>query len=408
LAAEADTRVRHIACQPPRQYDLAVIMGKRRVLVVHPRVTGIGGGNAVAAWTLEALREHFDVSLATLQPVDYEAVNSSWGTSLRAGDFRVQLAPARYRRLLRALPTPGALLELSLTMRLARKLDRQHHYDILFGTQNEADFGRRGITYVHHPWVYLPRPEDEMRWYHEIPGTLDAYRRLCRYISQGTTSGLRRNLSIANSSFIAGRVRDVHGIDSVIVFPPITSTFPDIAWEQREPALVAVGRVNGCKRWEMAVAIVEEVRRRGHELALTLIGHRDDAVYQQRLERLAATRPWFRMRLNVTRNELQMAVARHRFGIHTMENEHFGMGLAEILRAGCLPFAHNSGGPVEILGGESRLLFEDVAEAADKIEQVLSSSTLEAELRARMGVRRSLFTTQSYCAAVRQIVECFE
>ena len=342
-------------------------MAKKRVLVVHPRVTAVGGGSSVAAWTLQALREHCDLSLATLQPLDCDALNRTWGTSLRASDVRLHVAPPRYRNLLHLMPTPGALLETCLTMRLAKGLDRQHHYDVLFGTHNEADFGRRGITYVHYPWVYLPRPREEIRWFHRIPGAVGAYRFLCQRISRGSNEGLRRNVTIANSSFIAGRVRQAHGIGSMVVFPPVTSDFPDTPWEQRQPAMIAVGRINGCKRWEMAVAVVEEVRRRGHDLALTLIGHRDDPKYLERLQGLAATRPWFRMRWDLTREELLVAVASHRYGIHTMENEHFGMGPAEIVRAGCLLFAHNSGGPVEILGGESGLLFDDVAQAADKI-----------------------------------------
>ena len=32
-------------------------MNKPRVLIVHPRARPSGGGNLVAAWTLEALRE---------------------------------------------------------------------------------------------------------------------------------------------------------------------------------------------------------------------------------------------------------------------------------------------------------------------------------------------------------------
>ena len=380
---------------------------RQRVLVVHPRVTATGGGNAVAAWTLEALRERCDVSLATLEAVDFAAVDRSWGTSLRPGDFRVHRAPAGYRGLLDASPTSNALLEVCLMMRLARRLDRREAYDVILGTQNEADFGRRAITYVHYPWVYLPRPQDELQWFHRIPGAVAAYRGLCQWLSGGSDEGLRRNVLVANSSYIAGLVRQVHGVDSTVVFPPVTSEFPDIPWARRERALVAVGRVHGSKRWEMAVAIVDELRRRGHALGLTLVGHRDDAEYARRLERLAATRPWFRMRLDVSRDELSLAVASHRYGIHTMEKEHFGMGPAEILRAGCLLFAHSSGGPVEILGGESRLLFDDVRDAADKLERMLSDAALEAELRARMDARRPLFTVEAFCAAMRDLVERF-
>ena len=382
-------------------------MKRKRVLVAHPRVTAAGGGSCVAAWALQALREDFDVSLATLQPLDCDELNRTWGTSLRAEDVRVHLAPPRYARLRRCLPTPGALLELCLTMRLARSLDERNPYDVLLGTQNEADFGRRGITYVHHPWVYLPRPENEVSWYHHFPGTQRAYRALCRRISRGTDEGLRLNLLLANSSFIAERVRAVHGIDSTVLFPPVISEFPDVPWEEREEAVIAIGRLHRVKRWEMAVAVVDELRHRGHPLALTLIGHREDPEYLSRLERLATTRPWFRVLNNLSRDDLKATAARHRYGIHTMENEDFGMAPAELLHAGCLLFAHNSGGPVEILGGEERLLFDDVADAADKIETVLRNATLAAELRAHTDGRRRLFSTEAFCDSLRQIVDRF-
>lgn len=382
-------------------------MNSKRVLVAHPRVTGSGGGNAVAAWVLQALRDRFDVSLATLQPLDYADLNRNWGTSLRRGDVRVHVAPPRYARLLRGLPTPGALLETCLTMRLARSLDERQRYDVLLGTQNEADFGRRGITYVHHPWVYLPRPGDEMRWYHRIPGALAAYRGICQRVSRGSNEGLRRNLSLANSSFIAGRIRAAHGIDATVVFPPVISEFPECSWADRADAVVALGRLNGSKRWEMAVAVVDELRRRGHDLALKLIGHEDDREYQGRLEALAASRPWFRILTNLSRDELEAEVVHHRYGIHTMENEHFGMAPAELLRAGCVLFAHNSGGPVEIVGGERRLLFEDMEDAADAIERVLTDPQEAAALRECLAARRALFTTEAFCDTICRIVEDF-
>ncbi len=382
-------------------------MARKRILITHPRLTASGGGNAVAAWTLQALRDGHELELATLQEVDFAAVNRSWGTSLREHDVRIHVAPPLHRHGVDWFPTPAALLQTCVTMRLAQELDRRNRYDVLLSTHNEADFGKRGIQYIHHPWVYMPRPREEMRWYHYIPGSLPAYRGFCRHVARGTNEGLRRNLTIANSSFIAGRVRRTHGIESVIVFPPVTGNFPPTAWEDRVPSLVGVGRISGSKRWNMAVAIVDEVRRRGHDVGLTLVSHRDDAAVLRRLQRLAATRPWFRLRLDLSRSELEGELARHRFGIHTMENEHFGMGPAEILRAGCLLFAHDSGGPVEILGGERRLLFADVIGAADAIERVLRSPALQEQLRQRMEERRRLFSVDAFCSAMQEIVSNF-
>src|SRR5579863_10425423 len=96
---------------------------KPRVLVVHPRLTCMGGGNLMAAWTLEALRADFEVTFATLEPLDYTALNVSFGTSLQDGDFKTRLAPTRYQRLLQSLPIQGGLLEICVMMRWAQDLD---------------------------------------------------------------------------------------------------------------------------------------------------------------------------------------------------------------------------------------------------------------------------------------------
>src|SRR4051812_41213882 len=83
-------------------------------LVVHPHLPPAGGSNLLAAWALQALSDEFDVSLATLEPVDLTAINRSFGTSLKERDFKTYIAPAHYRALLRVVKNPGALLDCQL------------------------------------------------------------------------------------------------------------------------------------------------------------------------------------------------------------------------------------------------------------------------------------------------------
>jgi glycosyltransferase involved in cell wall biosynthesis len=379
---------------------------KKRVLIVHPSVRASGGTHSVAAWALQALRDTCDVSLATLEPVDYARVNRTFGTSLRPGDFKIYLPSASYG-LLRRMPY-GELFKMSLAMRHARQIDRLEHFDVLIGTHDEADFGRRGIHYIHFPWAFFPRPKAEMPWLRKIPGALRGYRLLCLAVAGGTKAGLRRNLPLANSTFIAGLIRAAHGVDSAIVYPPVAGVFPDIPWEQRGNAFVAIGRMDESKRWDMAVAILDEVRRRGHDVKLTLIGSPDKLNARLDLSALAAKRPWFRILSGLSRDELATEVASHRYGIHTMENEHFGMAPAEIQRAGCIVFAHNSGGPVEIVGGDSRLLFNGIGDAADKIVRVLTSHAEEESLRRHVAAQRERFTAEKFCSSLQTIVNDFD
>jgi hypothetical protein len=67
---------------------------RRRVLVAQPYLGTSGGGNVVAAWTLQALREEFQVTLATLGAVDCQGLNQYFGTSLADSDFKIRIAPA--------------------------------------------------------------------------------------------------------------------------------------------------------------------------------------------------------------------------------------------------------------------------------------------------------------------------
>lgn len=377
------------------------IVKKPRVLISHPELMSHGGNNTVAAWALQALRDEYDVTLATLGPVDCSAVNRSFGTSLRGEDFTVRMAPAHWRAILRRAPTQSALLRQCITTRWARDLDRANRFDVLMSTDNEADFGRAGLQYVHYPWAYLPRPDIELSWFHRIPGVLDAYRKLCLGISGGSFDGLRRNLSLANSEFVAGRIRDAHGVESKILYPPVPGGFPRVPWEDRIVGMVALGRMHIYKRWELAVEIADRVRSTGIDLSLTLISHRDDPDYGARIEALASTRPWFRILYNLPRERLLHEVARHRYGLHTMENEHFGIAPAELQRAGCITFVHRSGGPMEIVGCREDLMFEDAAEACVRICRVVQDAATGNELRQFASERGKCFTEERFCAELR-------
>ena len=379
----------------------------KRVLVVHPYVAPAGGSNAVAAWALQALREEFEVNLATLRPVDIDGVNRSFGTSLRQSDFHTFPAPSHYRFLLRAIRNPGALLDCQLTARRAQNLDRGRQFDVLLSTHNEVDFGRRGIQYVNLPGAYLPRPGDPKRLSHHIPGLHRAFRGFCYSLGRYSNDGARRNLFIADSRNIARQIRELHGVDSTILYPPVAGGYPAIAWAERRFGFVAVGRIARSKSWHMAVDIIDRLRAGNHDLTLTLIGHREDPGYEAQLRDLADTRPWFRMAHDLSREELVREIASHRYGIHTMRDEHFGIAPAEILSAGCLPFVHNSGGPPEIVG-HPQLTFETVEDAVEKIGCVLRDADLESRLLKHASRQKLRFTSEAVCTGLREIVRRFE
>ena len=51
-------------------------------------------------------------------------------------------------------------------------------------------------------------------------------------------------------------------------------------------------------------------------------------------------------------------MASHRYGIHGMREEHFGMAPAELARAGAIVWVPRGGGQMEIVGHEPALMFD--------------------------------------------------
>jgi hypothetical protein len=97
-------------------------------------------------------------------------------------------------------------------------------------------------------------------------------------------------------------------------------------------------------------------------------------------------------------------VARHRYGLHTMENEHFGIAPAELQRAGCIMFVHRSGGPMEIVGRREELMFNDAAEGCERICRVARDSAAQDELRRFAAERAECFSEERFCSELRGYV----
>ncbi len=107
------------------------------------------------------------------------------------------------------------------------------------------------------------------------------------------------------------------------------------------------------------------------------------------------------------RQDLLELVARQRYGIHAKEDEHFGIGVAEMVRAGCITFAHNSGGTTEILGGDDRLLYASTGEAVEKIVRIMESPHETHSVRMFLQQQGELFGTDRFVREARQVVKQF-
>ncbi|XP_070832236.1 GDP-Man:Man(3)GlcNAc(2)-PP-Dol alpha-1,2-mannosyltransferase-like [Chaetodon trifascialis] len=107
-------------------------------------------------------------------------------------------------------------------------------------------------------------------------------------------------------------------------------------------------------------------------------------------------------KLNVSFEELKRELVDATIGLHTMWNEHFGIGVVECMAAGTIVLAHKSGGPkldivVPYEGGQTGFLADTEDSYAAAMETILSLSP-SARLEIRRNGRRSVerFSDQEF------------
>lgn len=381
-------------------------MTAKRVLIVQYSIAPPGGSSGVGAWMIEALKDRHRVALLAWARPDVALVNRFFGTTLAAGDFACHVPPASGRRLFAASPLPLALLRDLWLIRIARRLAPD--FDVVISASNEADVGPRGIQYVHYPRLDPQRPAVDLRWFHRWAALTRTYRSAAVRLSGFSMQRMRANVTLANSAWTAARVRAVHGIEVRVVHPALAAPAAVPAWPQRADGFVCISRLAPEKRIEWVIDIVERVRRAGHRLPLHIVGSDGTTAYADSLRRqLAARADWVTLDEDLPRPRLEALIRQYRYGIHAMEEEHFGMAVAEMVSAGCIVFAPGGGGPREILAQDERLLYRTPAEAVDKIVAVLRDEVRQRDLRERLAAGAAAFSPERFTDAIRAVVDDF-
>ncbi len=379
----------------------------RRVLLVQPSLQPPGGGNGVAAWVLQALVPIHRVTVLSWRPIEIEPINRFFGTQLRSGDFDTIVVPRSWRVIPDHLPVPAALIKMSLLMRYVRQ--RSDAFDVVFGVFNETDFGRRGIQYIHYPTYLRPRPGVDLRWYHAARGALHLYYALADRIAGFSLERMKQNVTLVNSDWTGAHVQRFLDIPTRTLYPPVVDPAAGVPWENRRNGFLALGRISPEKEYERLMTILSRVRERVPDVTLTIVGTWDRHArrYRDRLAALARSLgPWIEFRHNASRDEVRALMATHRYGIHGMREEHFGMAAAELARAGCIVWVPRGGGQMEIVNCEPALMFDTDAEAVEKIVTTMEDPARQLRLRQEL-TATDRFSTHRFVEQVQDIVASF-
>ncbi len=383
---------------------------KKRILVIHPDMRATGGGNVVAAYAIEALKREYDVTVLSWSPADLEALNRFYGTSLRASELKSLSAPLFMRALARLLPYLSSF-KYAFLLRMCRRI--RNDYDVIISFNNEADFCCSGIQYVHDPPYWLQASRDKPRFGfgllspREMWAVFRGKYRPWMLVAGFSYDRMKHNLTLVNSHWTGNKIKELYGMRCLTVYPPVPGRFPVSPWEGREDGFVCIGRIAPWKSLEKIIEIIGALRSEIEDAHLHIIGTTEDRIYRREMLRLVRDSPWVFLNEDVSREELIKIVTGHRYGIHGMTCEPFGIAVAEMVRGGCIVFVPRNGGPMEIVGYDDRLLYDTAEEAVTKILRVMKNGVEQASLRKHLYSRKEQFSTERFSSNIRGIVRRF-
>lgn len=242
--------------------------------------------------------------------------------------------------------------------------------------------------------------------------------------------GRLTDVNMVNSNWTRAHIDALwrRGAPAVVVFPPCnTEELQRAPLGGRRRVVVSVGQFRPEKDHARQVAAFAELKhrdeRRFADVTLVLVGGARDDEDRARVQALRdlagrlGVADAVDIRVNAPFAELKQLLSTSLMGLHSMWNEHFGIGVVEMMAAGVVPVAHNSGGPkADIVvpaapaPGHVGYLAHTPAEYADAMEAVLDTPPddfAQQVQRARASVRRFSDTefSKAFVAAMLPVLE---
>jgi len=328
-----------------------------RVLIVHPLMSAMGGGERLCCETMRALIGRGD------KP------------TLLSGEFKID-------RLERFFGYEGLFKDISVKSYAADSGDRfgtykhlLHHvkaqrkiisadpnYDLVFSTQDAGYIP--DISRPIFQWGFFPNALT--RGVYGWPLRVHYSRKIRRI-----------NLVLAISKYSKSYFDQEWKIPTTLVYPACNMVQPRQA---RDNVVVTAARSVPEKNLEL----FWEVAKRFPTYEFVLLLTRDPRFieYSRALESAAPANG--RVFVNPNKEIYHETLARSKIYLHLMRGEHFGITIVESMSAGCVPVVHDSGGPKEIVGGSGLRWQKE-----DDIPRLLAIADASYEAMSKLSMERA-------------------
>ncbi|KAI6238687.1 GDP-Man:Man(3)GlcNAc(2)-PP-Dol alpha-1,2-mannosyltransferase [Aphelenchoides fujianensis] len=231
---------------------------------------------------------------------------------------------------------------------------------------------------------------------------------------------------VVNGSFTAGHIRELWPQEPRLCFPPVAlDSFAGLRstaerrWAaDRELRIVSLAQFRPEKNHRAQLETLAVLKKTDNmKVKLLLVGgvrNDGDRRLVEDLRRFARELELregedFEFEINLKLEEIRTILESSLVALHTMVDEHFGIAVVELMAAGLLTVAHNSGGPrLDIIAeedGRAGFLGDGPEDYARIIRKVAAMSAEEREEIRRAARRRAeRFALPEF---QRQIAECF-
>uniref|UniRef100_M4BJE7 GDP-Man:Man(3)GlcNAc(2)-PP-Dol alpha-1,2-mannosyltransferase n=1 Tax=Hyaloperonospora arabidopsidis (strain Emoy2) TaxID=559515 RepID=M4BJE7_HYAAE len=415
--------------------------------VFHPYANGGGGGERVLYCALLALVQEFEKADKALKIVLYTGEDHLSANELvaRAAETfnLVELKTMHVARSLTlvVLPSRDKILDPShypsftlfwqsvAHMRLAlealQQSSRQQLYPLMWVDTTGCPFSYviasllyacKVVAYVHYPMISTDMiakvQQRHAGFNNDATIAASSTRSVGKYIYYRLFAGAYclvgkycTDVAMVNSTWTYNHIRQLWGKTATIVYPPCGAMqeYMDFSMEDRVPMALSISQFRPEKNHLLQLQAVqvlltkhaEKMKTTHRDFRLVLLGSCRNADDEARVETLKqqakvlgiADRVDFVV--NASFAELKHYLAKSSIGVHTMYNEHFGISNVEMMAAGMLVVANNSGGPkADIVRPETGCLALTADEYADEILSLLEKSPADS-LAMRQAARES-------------------
>lgn len=275
------------------------------------------------------------------------------------------------------------------------------------------------VSYTHYPFIQndmLSRVNVVYKAYY-YKALIWLYKRV----------GQWADLIMANSRWTQNHLVNLFEVPdkTLVVYPPCDVTeFKELPFERQQPRfnqIVSVSQFRPEKDQLLQVRALEHLKKEGklpRDAKLVMIGgvrNADDERILSNLEQ--KVKDWglenhVEFRTNVRFDEILSAFSESKVGIHTMLDEHFGIGVVEMMAAGLITIAHNSGGPKsDIIGAADCAGF--LATTAEEYAEAIHKGLTEFDSHFMTSLRRNgqeqstIFSNENFMDQFSRSMESF-